>query len=87
MVLLAAGEIIEGTTVDQIDEEDEICGQKEVPEFLLIKDLKLCLKHLCRVAIRKHLIKVNPHLRLFDRIPQLGLPASLSQYLLYNVTI
>ena len=79
MLLFAAGEILEG----------EIAGCKVnasavvIPEFLLHQDLKFGLKHLCREAIRKHLIHLDPHTHLFGRIPQLQLPPALSKYLYY----
>ena len=49
------------------------------------KDAKLNLKHQCRDTIRKHLMKIDPHENLFRRIPQIGLPSSLTKYLLYDV--
>ena len=55
-------------------------------EAQVLDDLKeLSLKHLCREAIRKHLLVIDPHQHLFYRIPRLGLPGSLSRYLLYDV--
>ena len=87
MLLQAAGEIIGGTTVNQYNNEGEVYLQNNVPDFLLRKDLKLCLKHACRETIRKHLIDLDPHKHLFDRIPQLGIPFSLTEYLLYNVSL
>ena len=45
------------------------------------------LAHLCRQAIRKHLIELDPHENLFSRIPKLGLPAVPNKYLLYNVSL
>ena len=46
----------------------------------------LSLKHLCREAIRKHLLELDPHSHLFGRVPKLGLPTLLNEYLLYDVT-
>ena len=79
MLLFAAGEAIDGATVDRVI-------TVPVPDYLLHKDLKLNLKQLTREAIRKHLINIDPHQHLFGRIPQLGLPSSLTAYLLYNVS-
>ena len=73
-LLYAAGETLEGT------EEDKI------PEELKFEDEKLQLKHICREAIRKHLLKLDPHQHLFGRIPELGLPSALSKYLLFNLS-
>ena len=52
--------------------------------FNMISDLSL--KHLCREAIRKHLLELDPHSHLFGRVPKLGLPTLLNEYLLYDVT-
>ena len=61
--------------------------QIPVPDYLLHEDQKLSLKHLTRELIRKHLINIDPHENLFGRIPQLGLPSSLTKYLLYNMSL
>ena len=45
------------------------------------------LKHLCREAIRKHILKIDPHAHLFGRVPRLGLPTSLNCYLVYDATL
>ena len=58
-----------------------------VSSLMGITDLKLCLKHQCREAIRRHLITANPYGKLFVRIPLLGLPAVINRYLLFNVSI
>ena len=46
-----------------------------------------CLSDLCRDLIRKHLLKLDPHENLFIRVPRLGLPAALSDYILFNVSL
>ena len=43
----------------------------------------LNLRHICRETIRKHLLNLDPHTHLFDRMPRLGLPSLLTRYLLY----
>ena len=48
-------------------------------------DYSLDLKHLCRKAIRTHLINVGSRLNLFCKVPLLGLPPRLVSYLLFNV--
>ena len=40
-----------------------------------------------RQSIRKHLIQLNPHLHLFDRIHRLGLPPLLNDYLLFGFSL
>ena len=47
----------------------------------------ISLKHICREAIRKLLIEINPHGHLFDRVPRLGLPQLVSSYLLYDLEL
>ena len=44
----------------------------------------LNLANICRKAIRKHLLQLDPHSHLFARIPRLPLPAALARYLLFN---
>ena len=48
---------------------------------------RLHLKHICREAIRKHLLSLDPHIHLFGRVSRLGLPSSLNRYLLYNMSL
>ena len=73
VLLYTAGEHLEGIR------------SVRVPKFLKFTELKLCLKNLCREAIRKHLIRFNLHSHLFNRIPQLRLPRTLSAYVLYHI--
>ena len=75
MLLYAAGETLDGT------EEDKI------PEELKFEEEKLELKHICREAIRKHLLKRDPPQHLFGRIPRLCLPKVLNHYLLFNESL
>ena len=56
----------------------------KIPAYLKKHDgITLELKHICREAIRKHLLELNSHQNLFSRIPRLGLPSALVRYLLY----
>ena len=48
MLLFAAGETIDGTTVERSDYYGNGKVQVPIPEFLLHHDLRFCLKHLCR---------------------------------------
>ena len=73
MLLYAAGETLDGLT--------------EIPKCFKELQKNLDLKHLCREAIRKHLIDLDPHEHLFGRIPQLGLPSIVTEYLLYDCTL
>ena len=73
--LYAAGE-----TLDGIPDE-------KIPDCLKFDDVRLDLKHICREAIRKHLLNLDPHTHLFVRVPKLGLPSLLNEYLLYNMSL
>ena len=75
LLLFAAGETMDGINEDKI------------PEFLKFGDVKHTLKHICREAIRKHLLTLDPLQHLFSRVPKLGLPSSLNSYLLYYMSL
>ena len=78
LLLLAAGEKLDATAFN---------APVPIPDYLLFKDLQLNLKHLCREAIRKHLLKLDPHTHLFSRVPRLGLPSMLAEYSLYDMSL
>ena len=86
MVLLAAGEIIEGTTVEMIERFGRL-RSVEIPEFLQMNKDELNLKDMCRETIRKHLLHLDRHANLFQRIPNLQLPSLVTDYLLFDVTL
>ena len=87
MLLFAAGERVTGPVVEGRRTYNHDIVEAQVPEYLLHKDLQMCLKHLCKEAIRNHLLELDPHTHLFGRVPRLGLPKSLMEYLLYNQTL
>ena len=72
LLLAAAGEKIDETEV-------------EIPRYLQPK--KTRLKHLCRKVVRNHLLELDPHTYLFSRVPRLGLPSLITDYLLYNMSM
>ena len=72
MLLYAAGECFAETKV-------------QVPDYL--RQPEWNLKHLAREAIRKHPINIDPHENLFGRIPLLGLPSLITEYLLYDMSL
>ena len=86
MLLFAAGETLDGPTTPKLQQYYTV-RHFVIPEYF--KELKenLALKHLCREAIRKHLIDLDRHENLFRRIPQLRLPSILEKYLLYNCDV
>ena len=85
MLLYAAGETLDGPTVT--GGPGSCVSNIEVPVCFKELRKKMDLKHLCREAIRKHLIDLNPHEHLFGRIPQLGLPLLVTDYMLYDCTL
>ena len=74
LILAAAGEKIDATS------------RVQIPLYLMPERMPH-LKHLCREAIREHLLKLDPHAHLFGRVPRLGLPSLMTDYLLYNVSL
>ena len=86
-LLHAAGETIDGPIRLNFN---YLCGyikHIEIPEYFQELKENLDLKDLCREAIRKHLIDVDPHENLFVRIPRLGLPSLIVDYLLYDCSL
>ena len=90
MLLYAAGERLDGPTVLQESklEPGKINHRKvKIPKYFQGLKNDLGLKHLCRETIRKHLIELNPHQHLFEKIPKLELPTLMNEYLLYGYDI
>ena len=84
MLLFAAGETTEDTTLKKFDIWGNVT-HVPVPDYLRnIIVPQLCLKHQCRMTIRKHLINKDPHTHLFTRAPELGLPKPLEKYVLFH---
>ena len=79
LMLLAARELVKRDRTYIEPCEQKIL--KAAPVFLRRKKLKMNLMHICRRVIRKHLLKLDQHNNLFLRIPQLGLPSIVSDYL------
>ena len=86
MMLFAAGEILDDTTVVETDHTGRET-KAQVPDYLLFKDVEFRLKHQCREKIRKHLLDVDRHTNLFHRVPQLPLPHIVMDYLLYDLSL
>ena len=59
----------------------------EIGDIFKCPEFEKGLKHLCREAIRKHLLELDEHISLFQRIPKLGLPSLLAKYLLYHLSL
>ena len=75
MLLYAAGETLDGT------------GEEKIPEVLKFEEEKFQLKHMCRMAIRGHMLGLDSHMNLFVRVPKLALPKALNRYLLFNMSL
>ena len=75
LLLYAAGERLPSSTFVTI------------PEWLLHRNVKLQLKHICRQAIRNHLLDLDSHHHLFGKISRLRLPRSLTSYLLFEISL
>ena len=80
LLLDAAGERINGITIDE-EEENTSC----VLDYLDKREINL--KELSREAIRNHLLNINRYDNLFARMTKLGLPKILTQYRLFNVSL
>ena len=80
-LLFAAGE-----TVNPVQCEHDIWEEANIPHYLVHDDTKLCLKYLCREYIRQYLLQISP-VNLLVRVPQLGFPSIITDYLLYEVRL
>ena len=60
---------------------------EQLNKDLDIPDPQFCLKHLCRLKIRKHLVYKTRDLNLFQSVKRLELPVLLHDYLLYNISL
>ena len=56
----------------------------EADGYYCEKSKQVNLMNICREAIRYHLLKLDQHENLFVRIPRLGLPEDMSNYLLHR---
>ena len=52
----------------------------------IFPETELSLKNICRKSIRNHLLQMS-NVNLFVRVPRLGLPSILTDYLLYDQTL
>ena len=78
--------LLHGHGHSPIHESDANRYIKKACEYLFDEDPTLCLMNICRHAIREHLLQMS-RVNLFIQIPHLGLPPSLSKYLLYGVDL
>ena len=57
--------------------------EKKPNDVVQMTEFQMNLKDICRKAIRKHLLHLDPNSHLFGRVPLLPLPEALKGYLLY----
>ena len=81
--LFAAGEIIDGATVERL----RCKGHYHPVSDDLQRRNELTLRRICRLVIRQHFLQLDKHENLFMRIPKLGLPVLLCNFLLHNVAL
>ena len=82
-LLYAAGEAVQCPVLEHRT------GRRALVGVEAVRRRKKCgsLKDLCRVLIRTHLLNLDLRSNLFIRVPRLGLPAPITQYLLYDLTL
>ena len=81
VLLFAAGESL------NISLKDSKTHGIRAPHYLSCLRQRLSLKNTCGEAIRKYLIYLNPHSHLFNRVPELEIPSTLKEFLLYNISL
>ena len=95
MLLVAAGESLDGNTSGRNTTPRGGTGEKS---FTRLYNESICfpersptdvlsLHDYCRKSIRQRLLVVDSHTHFFCRVPRLGLPKSLTSFLLYGVEI
>ena len=88
MLFFVAGEKIHRKVEMFPDIGDSIFLKRdELLHSLPLSGCDFSLKHLCRKAIRKHLLQVDKHTNLFTRVTQLELPGHLPEYLVYDMSL
>ena len=89
-LLFAAGDKTDGTSIDATPNYPFSFFRDipiPVPEFLQkLNTPKFYLMDMCRIAIRKQLIRLS-QVNLYFKIPRLGLPPLLERYLLYGIDL
>ena len=89
-LLFAAGDKTDGTSIDATPNYPFSFFRVipiPVPEFLQkLNTPKFYLMDMCRIAIRKQLIRLS-QVNLYFKIPRRGLPPLLERYLLYGIDL
>ena len=82
MLLLATGDEIDFEYLNR----HNLLTPELAQHYMDVSKPDLVLMDLTRVAIRKYLREASP-VNLFVRVPHLGLPSLLADYLLYGITL
>ena len=80
-LLVTAGETLEGATSTVTNTQNQLVN---VGDYL---EQENTLKDSCRKAIRKHLLELDPHEHLFCRVPKIGLPAVITRFMLFGLSL
>ena len=86
-LLYAAGKMLPGGATSEGKTLINTVERAKRLYHVLFESLRFDLKRLCREAIRKHLLHLNHHEHLFSRVPRLGLPKPLTEYLLFRMSL
>ena len=86
-LLIAAGETVTKKEIQVIISVQWRVENQDLRYYFFPSDPVPLLSHLCRGAIRKRLLDVDPHVNLFIRVPKIGLPSRLTKYLLFDVSL
>ena len=80
-LLVAAGEALEEAASIVTNTRNQLIN---VGDYL---EQDHTLKGACRETIRKHLLELNPHEHLFYRVPAIGLPAVVTRFMLFGLSL
>ena len=80
-LLVAAGETLDGATSAVPNTQNQLINSADYLEQ------QNTLKLVCREAIRKHLLVLDPHEHLFHRVPKIGLPAVITSFMLFDLSL
>ena len=80
-LLVTAGETLDGATNTVTNTRNQLLN---IGDYLEQEDT---LKGACREAIRKHLLQLDPREHLFYRVPKIGLPAEITKFILFGLSL
>ena len=80
-IRVAAGETLDCATCAVLNTQNQLIN---LADYL---EQQNTLRLVCREAIRKHLLVLDPHEHLFHRVPKIGLPAVITRFMLFNMSL